>query len=698
MKKFLASLLLGPIFSSYAFAQVIIPFSYWNANSGALSISPSPLYIQTATSFNFTASGGTGSYVWGNTAAAITDGATILAAPPNMADYLSRSTAYTTDTVSVTSGPATVNATVATYDPLNISPSLITMAINSAQTFTGTGGCLNGTNCVGGARVFSMVSGGGTINASTGAYVSGASAGTDIVQVADSIGNIAQATINVSSTLTISPTTLNISVFSTNLFTAILGTTPYTFLVQAGTGSIGATTGLYTAPAAIGTATVRVMDFGLNTSDSAVTIIEPVELAGGQYFMCARYNQGSVKCWGNNGSGQLGLGSTASIGDGATEIGGANLFVNLGTGRTATKIVAGLAHVCAKLDNNTMKCWGSNVNGQLGLGDTNNRGDAANEMGDSLPIVNLGTGKTASDIFAFGNMSCAILNDASLKCWGRNGSGQLGKGDTASRGDGAGEMGDSLAVINLGTGKTTTKVSGGLDFICAILNDNTVKCWGENGRGQLGKDNTNNLGDGANEMGDNLLAININGTSGGARTATEISSGYEHTCIRRDNNTIICWGRNNAGHCGIGSSNGGNASLGDSGGEMAALAGVTMGAGFGTPASLLIYGRSSCAIDTLNVVKCWGRNAEGQLLIGNNNNQDAPPAAVVNYGTGLVVSKLSAAFYTPCAIFTNKRIKCWGRGTNGGGTSIGIFLNGNTTVNLGDVSGETGDGLPFVNH
>ena len=49
-------------------------------------------------------------------------------------------------------------------------------------------------------------------------------------------------------------------------------------------------------PAAIGTATVRVMDFGLNTSDSAVTIIEPVELAGGQYFMCARYNQGSVKC------------------------------------------------------------------------------------------------------------------------------------------------------------------------------------------------------------------------------------------------------------------------------------------------------------------------------------------------------------------------------------------------------------------
>lgn len=702
MKKFSVIFLVSAL-AICAYAQVIIPFAYWNANSGALAISPSPLYIQAATAFTFTASGGTGAYTWSNTAGA--DGATILAVPPNTADYLSRASVYATDTVTLTSGATNITATVATYSPLVISPTTLSIAINSAQSFTATGGCLNGTNCVGGTRVFSMASGTGTIVPGTGAYVSGSSAGTDVVQVADSIGNVAQATVTVSSTLTISPPTLKLPVFSTNVFSSILGTQPYTYSIFAGTGTIApipmTSTALYTAPSAIGTATVRVTDFGANTSDSAVTIIEPVELAGGQYFMCARYNQGSVKCWGYGGSGQLGIGSTATIGDSATanaEVGGANLFVNLGTGRTATKIVAGLTHVCAMLDNSTMKCWGGNSAGQLGLGDVANRGDGANEMGDFLPAINLGTGKTPTSIYAFGYTSCAILNDATLKCWGKNNAGQLGKGDVASRGDGPGEMGDSLAVINLGTGKTATQVSGGLDFACAILNDGSVKCWGQNKNGQLGKDNATDLGSSANQMGDNLTAININGTSGSTRTALEIASGYEHTCIRRDNNTIICWGRNNVGHCGVGSTVGNNTDIGDQTGEMAALAGVTMGAGFGTPAALFIYGRSSCAMDTANVVKCWGRNQEAQLEIGSSgNNQSAPPAAVVNYGTGLVLSKLSASFYTPCAIFTNKRIKCWGRGTDGGGLSIGIFLNGNTTANLGDAA-STGDTLPFVNH
>jgi alpha-tubulin suppressor-like RCC1 family protein len=72
-------------------------------------------------------------------------------------------------------------------------------------------------------------------------------------------------------------------------------------------------------------------------------------------------------------------------------------------------------------------------------------------MGDDLPVVDLGTGRTAKMISAGGEHTCALLDDDSVKCWGRNQYGQLGLGDTSNRGDGPGEMGDNLPVVDLGT-------------------------------------------------------------------------------------------------------------------------------------------------------------------------------------------------------------------------------------------------------
>lgn len=77
----------------------------------------------------------------------------------------------------------------------------------------------------------------------------------------------------------------------------------------------------------------------------------------------------------------------------------------------------------------------------LGLGDTSPRGDGPNEMGDNLPAVSLGAGKTAVAIAAGSDYTCALLNDGSVKCWGANAWGELGLGDTSKRGDGPNEMG-----------------------------------------------------------------------------------------------------------------------------------------------------------------------------------------------------------------------------------------------------------------
>src|SRR5262245_21110914 len=91
---------------------------------------------------------------------------------------------------------------------------------------------------------------------------------------------------------------------------------------------------------------------------------------------------------------------------------------------------------CGILDNGTVKCWGRNQFGQLGLGDVNERGDGPGEMGDSLPTVNLGTGRTARAIAAGEYHTCVLLDNGTVKCWGLGMSGRLGYGDTANRGDG----------------------------------------------------------------------------------------------------------------------------------------------------------------------------------------------------------------------------------------------------------------------
>jgi alpha-tubulin suppressor-like RCC1 family protein len=130
-------------------------------------------------------------------------------------------------------------------------------------------------------------------------------------------------------------------------------------------------------------------------------------------------------------------------------------------------------------------------------------------MGDALAPVNLGAGKTAAAISATGSHTCALLNDGTIKCWGSNDSGQLGQGDAEDRGDEPREMGDALAPVDVGAGKIATSVSAAGGYTCALLNDGCAKCWGRNERGQLGLGDRANRGDEPGEMGDALPAVKL---------------------------------------------------------------------------------------------------------------------------------------------------------------------------------------------
>ncbi|MCB1017579.1 MAG: hypothetical protein KDB10_21005, partial [Acidimicrobiales bacterium] len=257
-------------------------------------------------------------------------------------------------------------------------------------------------------------------------------------------------------------------------------------------------------------------------------------ISAGVNHTCALLDDATVKCWGDNGHGRLGLGDTATRGDQPGEMGDALPAVDLGTGRTATAVFAGGAHSCARLDDGSVKCWGSGEFGMLGLGDVGNRGDSPGEMGDQIPALDLGTGRTVTAI----GHACALLDDATVKCWGDNSAGQLGQGDEVRRGDDPGEMGDHLPTVDLGTGRTVTAISDdGYGHPCALLDDGTLRCWGPNWRGRLGLGDTDDRGDEPGEMGDQLAPVDL----GDGLRAVEVDSGTEHECARLDDATVKCW-------------------------------------------------------------------------------------------------------------------------------------------------------------
>ena len=148
--------------------------------------------------------------------------------------------------------------------------------------------------------------------------------------------------------------------------------------------------------------------------------------------------------------------------------------IDVGSGRTVTQMVLAEYATCVLLDDSTVKCFGrgSDSKGVLGYGDTQNRAST------DAPVVDLGTGKTAKQITAGRYHVCAILNDDTLKCWGDGTTyGVLG-GTVATVGDGPNEMGDFLPPVDVGSGKTVHQVSAGEYNVCALLDDNAVKCWG----------------------------------------------------------------------------------------------------------------------------------------------------------------------------------------------------------------------------
>jgi RHS repeat-associated protein len=297
---------------------------------------------------------------------------------------------------------------------------------------------------------------------------------------------------------------------------------------------------------------------GSLSSINLVLTVTAISAQGGH--TCAWNSSGGVKCWGRNNIGQLGLGDTNHRGDTVGDMGSALPFVELPQVHPVKQLSAGWMHSCAIIEppglTKRAKCWGNGGSGRLGIGNSSARGDAPNEMGTNLPVLSLGTNRVPVTISAGGAHSCALLDDNTIKCWGNNAFGQLGLGDTASRGGSPNQMGDMLPALSLGSNFNNAKmvVAGTSNSSCAISTDQyELKCWGNGASGQLGLGDTANRGVAANQMGNQLPKVDV--ASGSGFYPDIVDMGDQFACVMSQHRQIKCWGLNNRGQLGLGDTN-----------------------------------------------------------------------------------------------------------------------------------------------
>jgi alpha-tubulin suppressor-like RCC1 family protein len=293
--------------------------------------------------------------------------------------------------------------------------------------------------------------------------------------------------------------------------------------------------------------------------------------AGGRHF-CALLNAGSIKCWGDNGNGQLG--------DNTREARSTAVYVT-GILSGARAVTAGSWHSCALLGGGGVRCWGLNDAGQLGDGTTEER---------IAPSYVSGLGEGVRAIAAGGFHTCALLETGGLTCWGNNVLGQLGGGTVSV----FSTTPAALPSLTAGVGS----VSAGGNHTCALLETGGLRCWGDNTSGQLGDGTTT----GRMEPRD-VPAL----TSG----VMAVSAGCNHTCALLESRAVQCWGDNDFGQLGDGTT--------ADRPEPAGVAGLDSGI-----FSVVAGCTHTCALRSNGKILCWGENVDGQLGTGTNVNQSLP--------------------------------------------------------------------------
>jgi len=303
-----------------------------------------------------------------------------------------------------------------------------------------------------------------------------------------------------------------------------------------------------------------------------------IATSSGWVSSCALSASGLVKCWGGNDYGQLGNGTTSA----STTPTGVSGLTNI------QAISVGTHHACALTTAGGLQCWGRNDSGQLGNGTSGGI--------STTPVDVFGLGSGVAAVAAAANHTCALTTGGAVKCWGANGTGNLGDGTLVS---------SSTPVDVGGLSSGASAISAGGSSSCALITSGAVKCWGMDEFGQIGDGST-----GAAGCSCRTPPLNVIGLSG----ATAVSVGDGHACVVTLSGSVSCWGYNIVGQLGDATSTGPEACMSSATpcstvpDDVVGLNGLVNGVSSGNA--------HSCGRTSVGGVMCWGHNGYGQLGTG----------------------------------------------------------------------------------
>jgi|tagenome__1003787_1003787.scaffolds.fasta_scaffold20972730_2 alpha-tubulin suppressor-like RCC1 family protein len=339
----------------------------------------------------------------------------------------------------------------------------------------------------------------------------------------------------------------------------------------------------------------------------------------GAFMSCALTTARDAYCWGANGDGRLGNGSTMPSMV-PTAVAGGLKFMKLSAG----------THGCAVSPDGTsidgrVYCWGYNLFGEV-VSDARHR----SQLG-ATNVEPEGPGPFR-EVSAGGlTHSCALEFNRIALCWGSNDYGQLGAETT----DGVGSMRPSLGHLN--------KISAGEYRTCAVTVDGVGYCWGDNSRGQVGDGTTVNR----------FVPTPV---LGGLHFVSISPGGPTHTCGLTTSGAAYCWGSNVLGKLGDGTTTDRLTPAAVAGGLV--FTALSVGAG-----------NQTCGLTASGAAYCWGINDDGQLGDGTTITR-ASPTAVAG---GLAFVQLSTGTGHTCGVTVDGIAYCWGNNANGqlgdGGTT-----------------------------
>lgn len=296
-----------------------------------------------------------------------------------------------------------------------------------------------------------------------------------------------------------------------------------------------------------------------------------VKIAAGASHTCVLAQDGTVWCWGGNGSGQVGGTDALVAQPQETQL-----------PEQAVSIYAGSENSCALLLNNELFCWGSNQSRQIGIGP-----NGVDRNPSPLRVLSIPESLTVADLSIGRAHMCAIGTTNTVWCWGGTSNGKLARAPG----------------VNVTAPQQITAISGpasraasGSDHTCIALAA-SVSCFGDNLSGQLAFTPLT-------ETNSTPTPIALDAT------VQDVVAGADFTCVRMQNTTPQCWGNNSTSQLGTGNSST----------SSRVIPGAVMGLD-STVVDIAAGASHSCALMASGQVRCWGANNIGQLGLGDINSR-----------------------------------------------------------------------------